>query len=60
LAGIERYYQENAESIDRHRVATLDFATGAPTPRTYTAAKVIDMIFFIEGLRTPAVPARRN
>jgi hypothetical protein len=55
LAGIERFYQVNAETIDRHRVATLDFATGEPTSRTYTAAKVIDMIFFIEGLRGRAV-----
>lgn len=54
LAGIERYYQVNAETIDRNRVATLDFATREPTPHTYTAAKVIDMIFFIEGLRSPA------
>jgi hypothetical protein len=54
LAAIERFYQVNAETIDRYRVATLDFATGQPTPRIYTAAKVIDMIFFIEGLRGPA------
>jgi hypothetical protein len=49
LTGIERYYHENAEPIERHRVATLDFATGEPTAYAYTAAKVIDMIFFIEG-----------
>ena len=54
LAGIERYYRANAETIDRHRVATLDFETGRPSAHTYTAAKVIDMIFFIEGLRGPA------
>ncbi len=53
LEGIERYYRENAESIDRYRVPTLDFATGRPTSRTYTAAKVIDMVFFIEGTRLP-------
>jgi hypothetical protein len=53
LANIERYYHANAAVIDRHRVPTLDFATGAPTGRLYTAAKVIDMIFFIEGRRRP-------
>ena len=35
--------------IDRNRVSTLDFHTGEPTNRRYSRAKVIDMIFFIEG-----------
>jgi hypothetical protein len=35
--------------IDRHRTPTLDFDTGMPTNRRYTRAKVIDMIFFVEG-----------
>lgn len=60
LTGIERYYRENAETIDRNRVATLDFATGEPTSHRYTAAKVIDMIFFIEGLRGPAAQPWRS
>ncbi len=60
LAGIERFYQVNAEAIERHRVAALDFATGEPTRKTYTAAKVIDMIFFIEGLRCLAAQPRRT
>jgi hypothetical protein len=54
LRAIEAYYRANAEAIDRHRVATLNFATGTPTERTYTAAKVIDMVFFVEGARGPA------
>ncbi len=46
LAG---FYAANREMIDRHRVATLDFDTGRPTRHLYSRAKVIDMIFFIEG-----------
>ena len=35
--------------IERNRVHTLDFDTGLPTERRYSRAKVIDMIFFVEG-----------
>lgn len=49
LAAINEYYLANAKTIDRLRVPTLDFTTGAETARTYTRAKVIDMAFFIEG-----------
>ena len=49
LTKLFRFYQNNAEIIDKHRLPTLDFVTGKPTPRHYTRAKVIDMIFFIEG-----------
>jgi hypothetical protein len=35
--------------IERHRVPTLGFDKGEPTIRRYTQAKIIDMIFFIEG-----------
>jgi len=57
LQRVERFYRENAELIDRYRVPTLDFDTGAPTSRTYSRAKVIDMIFFIEGSGSPSSPA---
>jgi len=46
---IGKFYQENAGLIERHRISTLDFRTGRPTHRRYSRAKVIDMIFFIEG-----------
>lgn len=46
---VHDYWERNAELIEQHRVATMDFDTGAPTERRYTQAKVIDMIFFIEG-----------
>lgn len=49
LMRVGRFYRENAEVIERYRVPTLDFDTGADTKRRYTRAKVIDMIFFIEG-----------
>jgi hypothetical protein len=49
LKRVGAFYQEHAEVIDRHRVPTLDFAKGEPTSRLYTRAKVIDMVFFIEG-----------
>jgi hypothetical protein len=35
--------------IDRYRVPTLDFDSGMDTARRYTRAKVIDMVFFVEG-----------
>lgn len=49
LRDIGAFYRANTDVIDRHRVETLDFATGKPTGRRYTRAKVIDMIFFVEG-----------
>lgn len=43
------FYEEHADAIERHRIPTLDFQTGRPTRRRYSRAKIIDMIFFIEG-----------
>ena len=43
------FYREHADIIERNRILTLDFQTGGPTQRRYSRAKVIDMIFFIEG-----------
>jgi hypothetical protein len=43
------FYHDHADIIERNRIHTLDFHTGQPTQRRYTRAKVIDMIFFIEG-----------
>ncbi len=36
---------------ESHRVPTLDVETGLDTGRIYSRAKVIDMIFFVEGAR---------
>jgi hypothetical protein len=42
-------YRANAQIIDRLRTPTIDFATGQPSSRLYTRAKIVDMVFFIEG-----------
>jgi hypothetical protein len=49
LAAIGEFCQTSSAAIDAQRVGTLDVATGQPTRRRYTWAKVIDMIFLIEG-----------
>ena len=49
LRRVERFYREHAELIERYRVPTLAFAGGGTTTRHYSRAKVIDMIFYIEG-----------
>jgi|SRR5579864_1998756 len=49
LMRVAQFYRENANVIDRYRVPTLEFDTGVETSRRYTRAKVIDMIFFVEG-----------
>jgi hypothetical protein len=49
LRRIAQFYRDHSEVIERHREPTLEFDTGEPTVRRYTRAKVIDMIFFIEG-----------
>jgi hypothetical protein len=51
LKRLALFYEANRKVIDRHRARTLDFDTGKPTSRRYSRAKVIDMIFFIEGGR---------
>lgn len=49
LTKIGDFYRCHAEAIERNRPLTLDFTTGKPTTLHYSRAKVIDMIFFIEG-----------
>ena len=49
LRRVGDFYRANAATIDRLRQPTLDFTTGQPTARLYTRAKVVDMVFFIEG-----------
>jgi hypothetical protein len=50
LGKIRYFYEKNASMLDMYRVPTFDFASGLPTKRLYTRAKVIDMAFFIEGM----------
>jgi hypothetical protein len=47
---IGRFYADNHEKIDGVRVSTLDFATGEDTGRLYSRAKLIDMVFWQEGI----------
>jgi len=49
LEKVSAFYQEHSSVIENSRLPTIDFLTGQPTSRLYTRAKVIDMIFFIEG-----------
>jgi hypothetical protein len=49
LQRVGEFYRDNADVIEHHRVQTIDFETGKETQRRYTRAKVIDMIFFVEG-----------
>jgi len=51
LTKVRDFYSENAEIIEANRVLTLELATGAETSLRYTRAKVIDMVFFIEGMK---------
>jgi hypothetical protein len=49
LTRIGQFYSDNKDMIEKHRINTLDFLSGQPTPRRYSRAKVIDMAFFMEG-----------
>lgn len=50
LDRISEFYQENRAMVDGQRVYTLSFNSMRETERLYPKAKVIDMIFFQEGL----------
>jgi hypothetical protein len=50
LRKVGQFYRENADVIEAHREPTLEFDTGQPSARLYTRAKVVDMVFFIEGM----------
>lgn len=56
LQEIGRFYDGHREVIERLREPTVDFATGQPTQRQYTRAKVIDEFFYIEGRTQPQAP----
>jgi hypothetical protein len=44
------YYEAHRRVLDQFEVRTLDFATGQETQRRYPRAKIIDMVFFQQGL----------
>ena len=58
LTKISGFYTANKPALHAMPVHTLDFATGQDTPRRYTQAKIIDMIFFQEGYRQAAKTRR--
>jgi hypothetical protein len=48
LLKIAEFYNQNKDLIDSYKINTLDF-NGTKTFRIYNRAKIIDMIFLIEG-----------
>jgi len=50
LRRIGEFYEDNRAEIDAVQVPTWDFLTGGETKRQYSRAKIIDMIFFQEGI----------
>lgn len=48
LEKVKAYFDSHKDLIGEVRPATIDFQ-GNPTDRLYTQAKVIDMVFFVEG-----------
>jgi hypothetical protein len=50
LLRIGDFYENHRNFLDGYGVRTLDFATGAKTDRFYPGGKLVDMIFFQEGL----------
>jgi hypothetical protein len=59
LGRIAEFYEQNKAIIDSRNVYTLDFATGQPTHRMYPKAKLIDMVYFIEGQPGRVVAERK-
>ena len=52
LEKVARFYHTHKSVIDgQQRPSTIDFVTGQRTSRLYTRAKLIDMIFWIEGAK---------
>jgi len=51
LKRISSFYQENQVVIETARRPTIDFITGNISNRFYPRAKIIDMIFYIEGTK---------
>jgi hypothetical protein len=49
LEAVGDFYEQNSAAIDALRIPTLDAVSGQFTRRCYTRAKIIDMVFLIEG-----------
>lgn len=46
---VKEFYDANAEVLNSFHVPTVDFASGEPTDVNYPKAKLIDVVFFVEG-----------
>ena len=46
------FYKDYRNEVDGQRIRTIEFETGKETNRFYTKAKIIDMVGFIEGMKT--------
>jgi len=53
LLEIHHFYEDNKEIISNkaNEIKTFKYSNGSETNRSYTKAKLIDMIFFTKGLR---------
>lgn len=51
LTDISDFYGANKGALNAVPVRTFGFITGKDTPRCYTQAKIIDMVFFQEGYK---------
>lgn len=60
LQQVAEFYHSNAATIERYRWPTLDFDSGRDSSRRYTRAKVIDMIFFVEGREMASTRGVKN
>lgn len=58
LTKIAEFCSANADAIEECQEPTLDFPTGQATGRRYSKAKVIDMVFFVEGGGLGRAPRR--
>jgi hypothetical protein len=52
LLTLRDYYKDYRNEINGQIIRTIDFETGKETNRFYTKAKIIDMVGFIEGMKT--------
>ena len=50
LERILSFYLNNQEIIDETKIQTYDFISGQETNRLYPKGKIIDMVFFMEGM----------
>ena len=54
LGKVSDFYQANRSTLDAVKIATIDLNSGHETGRRYAQAKLIDMVFFQEGVQRGA------